>query len=145
MPSRTGEIKGPSRWQPITRGPTFPCGTERRGELVLGSRDERRLERRHARPEQRFPGAAVSLGVRRREVDAGEAVDVQVDEPRDGDTAAGRAEEAYGGDAAVLDLDVAGHESPVDERRLDADPHDVTLRRGAAERLPQRAKNASCK
>ena len=62
-----------------------------RGEhLLLRARDQRREVRGHAGLEQRVAGAAVAGGVGVEEVDAAEAVHLQVDEARDGE-ARGRA------------------------------------------------------
>ena len=56
-------------------------------QVGLGCGDEGRLERGHPRRQERFAGLAVALGIRRGEVDAAEAVDVEVDEAGDGDPA----------------------------------------------------------
>ena len=53
---------------------------ERREQLLLGRRDERGQVRGDAGLEQRLAGAPVAVGVGVEEVDAGEAVDLQVDE-----------------------------------------------------------------
>ena len=92
-PSRIGERNGPSRCAPSIRGPIGSRGTsrERGDELLLGRRDQGRLEGRHAGLEQRLAGAAVARGVGRGEVDAAEAVHLQVDEARDRDAAPRRA------------------------------------------------------
>ena len=64
----------------------------------------------------------MTLAVGVHEVDAGEAVDLEIDEAGCGDPAAGPAE-ADTGDAVAVDLDVARDERAVDERRRDAEPH----------------------
>ena len=81
--SRFAARNGPSRCAPSTRGRCESCGSsgERRDELVLGRGDERREKRRHTRLEQRLPGDAIARRIRIEEVDPGEAVHLQVDEP----------------------------------------------------------------
>ena len=73
--------------------------------------------------EQRLARAAVAGCVGAREVDAAEAVHLQVDEARDRDPAAAAAVHADRRDPSVRDLDVAAQEHAVDDRRLDAEPH----------------------
>ena len=62
-------------------------------ELGLRRGDERRLERGRAGRQHRLAGARVAVAVGVHEVDAGEAVDLQVDEARGGDAAAAAAAE----------------------------------------------------
>ena len=93
---------------------------QRGDEVGLAGGDERRLERRHPRLEQCIGGLAIPVGVSAEEVDAGEAVHLEVDQARDRDTAAATLE-ADRDDNAVLDLDVAGLEPPID---LHTEPHD---------------------
>ena len=95
---------------------------QRGDEIGLAGGDERRLERGHPGLEQRVGGLAVPVRIRAEEVDAREAVHLQVDEARDRDAAAA-ALEADRDDDAVLDLDVARLEPAVDEARLHAQPH----------------------
>ena len=118
MPSRRGERNGPSRWTPRIRGWSASVGTSaQRGEqLLLGRGDERGEVGGHARLEQRLAGAPVAVGVGVEEVDAAEAVDLEVDEARHGEAAPVRPGKAAADDPAVLDLDVAADELPVDER-----------------------------
>ena len=68
------------------------------------------------------PGAAVAGGVCIEEVDAAEAVHLQVDEARYREPAAALPAEAERRDPAVLDLDVARDEHSVDERCFDSQP-----------------------
>src|SRR5439155_4071515 len=75
-----------------------------------------------ARLEQRVAGTAVPRGVCIEEVDAAEAVDLEVDEAGDGEAAPVGRGDSDGGDPAVDDFDVAGEEHAVDERRLDSEP-----------------------
>ena len=64
---------------------------ERCDEVLLGRGDQRRLEGGDAVLEQRLAGAPVPGRVGAREVDAAEAVHLQVDEARDRDPAAAAA------------------------------------------------------
>ena len=116
VPSRCGEMKGPSRWAPRTRAPARMRRdrAQRGGELVLARRDERRQVAGDARLEQRLTRPRRSRPRRRRgsrrranpftcrSTKPGAAM------PRPG------AREPDGGHAAVVDRDVAGHEPPVD-------------------------------
>ena len=70
-----------------------------------------------ASPARRYAG-----GVGVEEVDAAEAVHLQVDEARDRKAAAAFPAEPERGDAAVCDLDVTRDEHPVDQRRFDSQP-----------------------
>ena len=88
-----GERNGPSRCAPSTaaRSPSAGIARSAATQRVLGRGDERRLEGGRAGGQQRLAGA----GVARRgrpciEVDAGEAVDLEVDESRRGDPASRR-------------------------------------------------------
>ena len=56
-------------------------------ELLLGRRDERRQVRRDAALEQRLACTAIAVRVGAHQVDACEAVDLEIDEPRNGDPA----------------------------------------------------------
>src|SRR5918994_1447022 len=97
---------------------------ERRDEHGLGRRDQGREVGGDAGLEQRLACALVTCRVRGREVDAAEAVDLQVHEPRCRDPApAVAAANAVAGDAALTNLDVARNELPVDERSFDAESH----------------------
>src|SRR5206468_883942 len=96
---------------------------ERTHELVLGRGDEGRLVRRHTALQQGGAGAAIALGVRGEEVDAGEAVHLKIDEPGRSDARSVRRAQPDGSDMAVRELDVAGNETPVDQRCPDAEPH----------------------
>ena len=95
---------------------------QRRDELVLRRRHERRLKSRDAGREHRFRRTAVRGCVGRGEVDAAEAVDVQVDEAGHRDAGAAPLH-ADASDAPVVHVDVAGDEPAADERRLDAQSH----------------------
>ncbi len=97
-------------------------GSDRREEVALLRRDQRGEVRRDSGLEECLAGDREALGVRAEEVDTREAVHLQVDEARHRDPAAG-AVEADGLDPASVDRDVAGNETPVDERGLDAEPH----------------------
>ena len=101
---------------------------QRCDELIDRRSHERRLERRDAGREQCLTRSPVAGRVRRREVDAAEAVDVQVDEAGNRDAVPG-AREPDGRDPAVLDRDVTAHEGAVDEGRFDADPHALSMQR----------------
>src|SRR5439155_13510563 len=94
-----------------------------RGEqLLLGRRDQRRLVRGHAGLAQRLARGVVVGRGRVQEVDAAEAVHLEVDEARHRQPAPATAE-AHVGDTAVDDLDVAPDELAADERGFDAEPH----------------------
>src|SRR4029079_5500525 len=73
---------------------------------------------------QRFARPRVTPSVGVEEVDSAEAVHLEVDEAGRGEAASIRREDSVGGDDPVLDLDVAGDEAAVDERRADSEPHD---------------------
>ena len=92
-------------------------------EHCLGRRDERRLVRRHPDLQQRLAGNVVVGRRRREEVDAGEAVDLQVDEARNGHASPAAARQPDARHATVGDVDVARDELAADERRVDAEPH----------------------
>src|SRR5947207_12195785 len=91
-------------------------------ELRLGRRDEGRLVGRDAGAQDRLAGPLVSRPIGGEEVDAREAVDLEVDETRRGDASAGTTVDADARDPSVGDVDVAAHERAVDERRLDSKP-----------------------
>ena len=95
---------------------------QRGQDVRLGRGDERRQVRGDAGREQRRARARVTLAVGVHEVDAGEAVDLEIDEAGRGDPPAGPAE-ADAGDAIAVDLDVARDERAVDQRRRDPEPH----------------------
>jgi len=105
------------------RGPVHGHLGERGNELVLGRRDEGRLVRRHSALEQPSTGAAVSLGIGGEEVDAGEAVHLQIDEPRRSDPVPVAGAEPDSRDETVRHLDVTRNKGAVDERCPDAEPH----------------------
>ena len=92
-------------------------------ERALRRGDERRLVRGHAGEEQRLARANVVLRRRGEEVDAPEAVHLQVDEAGHRDAATCAAGETDVDDDAVLDVDVASDELATDERGLDPEPH----------------------
>ena len=96
---------------------------QRCDEIRLGRGDEGRLECRHACFEQRLAGAAVAVGIRSREVDSAEAVDLQVDETGNCDPAPGALAEGDVRDGAVRDRDVSRDEDALDDGSLDAEPH----------------------
>src|SRR5881394_2074015 len=91
---------------------------ERRDQLLLWRRHEGRLKGGDSRYEQRLASAAVGSRIGRGEVDAAEAVHVQVDEAWRRDAGAAPAESDPRNSPAV-DLNVACDEPAVDERRLD--------------------------
>ena len=99
-------------------------------EAGLRRGDERRLKGGDAGGQQRRAGTAVALAVGALEVDAGEAVDLQVHESRRGD-AASAAADAERTDDAVHDVHVARHEGAVDQRRGHAEPHGYIRRNDA--------------
>ena len=72
MPSRSGrdERALEMRADDVRRGTVLADLAERRRQLVLGRRDERRLVRGHAAREQRLARFPVTLCVGREEVDA---------------------------------------------------------------------------
>ena len=84
---------------------------QRRDQRFLGCGDERRLEGRRARREQRLPHAQVARPVGRHQVHAGEAVDLQVDETGRRDPAPGAAGEPDAADQAIVDLHVPGQQT----------------------------------
>src|SRR5581483_27269 len=96
---------------------------QRLDERLLRRRYERRLIRGDTALEERRSGDVVVVGRGREEVDAAVAVDLEVDEPGNGDAATGTAREADADDDAVLDLDVARHELAADEGRLHVESH----------------------
>jgi hypothetical protein len=110
-------------------------GAQRRREVGLGRGDEGRLEGGDAAGQQGFAGTSVGLSVSALEVDAGEAVDLQIDEARSGDPAMAAAPEAQPGYQAVVDGDVARQQPAVHQRGRDAEPH----RRAASRTLPAAA------
>src|SRR5437763_595814 len=95
----------------------------RRDELVLRRRDQGGQVAGDAGLEQHLAGAAIALRVRFEEVDAAEAVDLQVDEAGHGEAAAVRRRDSDARDAAVDDLDVSRKEPAADQRRFDAELH----------------------
>src|ERR671918_554725 len=92
-------------------------------ELLFGRCDERGEVGRDAGLEQGVTGASVAVGVGLEEVDAGEAVHLQVDESRNGDPPTVGRDEPVAGDPSVDKLDVASHEPAVDECGFDSEPH----------------------
>ena len=85
--------------------------------------------RRDAGLEHRLAGDPVAGRVRVEEVDAAEAVHLEVDEAGRGDALAVGGREADASDLAVDDLDVPGHELAPDESRFDAEPHEPSAAR----------------
>jgi hypothetical protein len=75
---RTFEMRADDARAALVRGHS----SQRGGNLDLGGGDERGLERGDPGSEQRFAGAHVVVEVRDLEVDAGEAVDLEIDESR---------------------------------------------------------------
>src|SRR5215210_4101622 len=110
-----------ARTSAVARNP--PQGLD---QAILRCRDERRQVRGHARLEQRFSRPVVAVGVRVEQVDAAEAVHLQVDEPRRGGPTSIRRREPEARDPTVDDLDVAGDQRSADNRRFDAEPHPAT-------------------
>jgi hypothetical protein len=96
---------------------------EPRKQLLFRCSDEGRMERRHAGLEQCLAGAAVPGGVCRGEVDAAEAVHLQVDEAGNGDAVPLAVAQTDRCNAAVRDVHVAPEQDAVDDRRLDAELH----------------------
>ena len=95
---------------------------QRRRQLVLRRGDEGRLVRGHAALAQCRARAAIAVRVGGEEVNAREAVHLQVDEAGGRDTRSGSSVQPDGRDPSVHDLDVPGQKLPVDERCLDAQP-----------------------
>jgi hypothetical protein len=100
---------------------------ERSAQLVLARGDERRMKRRRARRGEPFADEAVAVGVGAGEVDAREAVHLQVDQSRDREPVPSCGE-AHPRDPAVDDLDVPRDVGAVDDRCLDIEPHGATAR-----------------
>ena len=123
-----GERNGPSRCTPRIRGPRARSrrGTarERGDEVGLLEVMKRRQVGRDARLEQRFAGRREPVGVRAEEVDAREAVHLQVDEPGNGDPATASVE-TDGCDDGRLDRDVPGRGG---RRRAHASTPSLTAR-----------------
>ena len=109
VPSRFGERNGPSRCMPRMRGRLSADRhlRHRLQHLLLRARDQRRQIRSHAGLEERLACPAVAVGIGVEEVDAAEAVHLQVDEPGHGDPASPRAAEPDARHDAPVDLDVA--------------------------------------
>jgi hypothetical protein len=121
VPSRLGERNGPSE-EPRPRLSERHLAHRGQG-LVLGARDQGRKVCRHTGLEQRVTRTPIGRGVGIKEVDAAEAVHLEVDETGSGDSPAVRARQAVANDRAVPHLDVAVDEQPVDECRLDVEFH----------------------
>ena len=85
--------------------------------------DERRLEGDHPGAGERGGGAPVAGDVRGEEVDPGDAVDVQVDEPGHGRAGAAGGPHAHLGHRAVPDCHITLDELPADERGPDSESH----------------------
>src|SRR5439155_12668339 len=96
---------------------------ERRQKLLLGRRDERREVGGDAGLKQRVAGTPVAVRIGFEKVYAAEAVHLEIDEARRGDSAPFPSPDAIAGDPAVDDLDVARNEPPPDDRSFDAEPH----------------------
>ncbi len=113
---------------PGTAGVALGDLAHRGEQLVLRRGDQSRQVRGDARLEQRLARAPVAVGVGVEEIDATEAVHLQIDEARDGEPPADGAAEADGEDPPLADLDVAGNEGPVDVRGFDTQSHRASLR-----------------
>src|SRR5262245_48461950 len=100
---RALEVDPDDPW-PVARRRNF---VDRREQLLLGRRDEGGEVGGDAGLEQCLAGAPVAGGVRVEEVDAAEAVYLEIDEPRRGDAPAVPAREPDRRDPAVGDLDVS--------------------------------------
>ena len=96
---------------------------ERCEQRLFGGGDERGLVRGDAALEQRPARTTVAVRIRGEEVDTGEPVHLQVDEPGRRDAFAVRGAQPDRCDAAVGKLDVAGDKGPVDQRCPDAESH----------------------
>src|SRR4029453_16660302 len=73
--------------------------------------------------EQRLARAPVAVRVGVEEIDAAEAVDLEIDEPGCGDPTPVRARQTESHDPPVGDLDVARQQPALDERSFDPEPH----------------------
>ena len=126
------------------RGPRSPFGIARsaRIDVVLGRGDERRQVRGDAGLEQRLSGGGEAVRVCAEEVDAGEPVDLEVDEAGSRDPGATRLEPDRRDDA-VVERDVARQEPSVDEGRLDAEPHRSSASRTTPPAASRRARAAA--
>src|SRR5207244_6863767 len=87
--------------------------------------------------------AAIAVPARLEEVDAAEAVHLHVDEAGRRDAAAVRAVQPDGGDAAVVDVDVAANQPSAHECRLDAEPHPISASLTLPPAAARRARAAS--
>src|SRR4051812_14739116 len=74
---RAFEVRAEHMWRRAVDG----YFGERPDELILGRRDEGRLVGRHTALEERAARAAITLRICREEVDPGETVHLEVDEP----------------------------------------------------------------
>ena len=92
-------------------------------DVLLGRGDEGGEVGGDAGLEHCGTGALVAVSLRLQEVDSGEPVHLQVDEPRHGQPAPLPAWQADGDDPAVNDLDIAREALAVDERGFDAQSH----------------------
>jgi hypothetical protein len=91
---------------------------------VLRSGDQGGEVGRDARLEQRLARSRVAFRVGVEEVDAAEAVDLEVDEAGNGETRAAGSD-ADTRDAAVDEIDASLYHDAVDERGGDPESHDV--------------------
>ena len=93
--------------------------------------------------QQRAPRALVAVAVGAAEVDAGEPVDLEVDEPGRGEPAPAPGQ-ADRHDPVAVDLDVAGNAAAVHQRRRHPEPHAEHRSRAAPPaRCPSRRYRAS--
>ena len=102
-------MNGPSRWAPRTASGPGGSARERRDDVGLRRGDERRQVGGDAGLEQRLGRARVAVSIGAHEVDAREAVDLEVDEAGRRDPTA-RTGDADAHDRVVVELDVAGDE-----------------------------------
>src|SRR5439155_216250 len=106
--------------------PAMPGSRCRNGRIALKRCVTVRTPRSNAAP----ASSAVAVGVRLQQVDAAEAVHLEVDEAGRRDAAAVRGRQAERRQRAVVgELDVAGDELAADDRGLDAEPHGETALR----------------
>src|SRR6266508_5444782 len=100
---------------------------ERCDQRLFRRGDQRRLVCRHAGLQERLAGDVVVGGRRVEEVDAAEAVDLQVDKAGNRDPAT-RPGEPTAHDASVDHVYITRDDLAPDDRRFDADPHGAPLR-----------------
>src|SRR6266516_2938226 len=113
-------------------------------EPVFRSGDEGRQVRGDPGLEQSLAGSAVSLHVGIEQVDAGETVDLQVDEAGNRDSLSVRRGAADRADAPATHLHVAADQTAVDECGFDSELHSPSAGRRASRMLPDVVASRSC-